>query len=176
LTRGRKRKAGPRHKCGKLRIEPDKGTLATQIRRAWLANGGDPTLTGYPLGILLCNSEIDSNQHKAGCVYANAFRTAIRPPQIAAHAMERVAATHEPGIESDAQERAYKRQRELYQTGRGALQRVGVIRTVHNAVIYEAPEFMLPPRAWPAPKLLMIQEGLRELAIAYGFDRQRRAG
>lgn len=76
---GRKRKSGPRHPSGRLKVERVGPTPEQAARRQFLAgvdeNGKprDPNLTGYPLGVLLVNDSITENQHSAGCRYGRLY-------------------------------------------------------------------------------------------------------
>ncbi|SLN31952.1 hypothetical protein [Oceanibacterium hippocampi] len=89
--RGRPRKSGLREPNGRLAlVAEDRGTVENQRRRAWLAQGADPALTSYPLGILLANDAISDAQHQAGCRYAWLFSIAIGRASTAAQSFDRL--------------------------------------------------------------------------------------
>lgn len=81
--RGRKRKSGQRHKCGKLRRRVaeavDRGTPEMQQQRA--ATTGDQALSpDYPLSILLGRGLINPLQHDAGMRFARVYWTLFGKP------------------------------------------------------------------------------------------------
>ena len=81
--RGRKRKAGERHKCGKLRSRAvesvDRGTPEMQVLRAKVT--GDQALSpDYPLSVLLGRGLINSLQHDAGMRFARLYWTLFGKP------------------------------------------------------------------------------------------------
>ena len=78
--RGRKRKTGPRHKCGKViqRRPKDLGTPESNARRIELVGGADPALASTALGILYANGIIDRAQMDAGFMYAKLRNEASR--------------------------------------------------------------------------------------------------
>ena len=74
-TRGRKRKAGPRTKSGKLSRAyktalRDEGTAEFRAKRLRLINGADPQLAATTSGILLANGFLSAEQHHAALRYA----------------------------------------------------------------------------------------------------------
>ena len=82
-SRGRKRKSGQRHKCGKLRRPAaeavDRGTPEMQTLRA--ATTGDQTLSpDYPLSILLGRGLINPLQHDSGMRFARLYWTLFGKP------------------------------------------------------------------------------------------------
>jgi hypothetical protein len=81
--RGRKRKAGQRHKCGKLRSRAgesvDRGTPEMQVLRATVT--GDQALSpDFPLSVLLGRGLINSRQHDAGMRFAHLYWTLFGKP------------------------------------------------------------------------------------------------
>jgi hypothetical protein len=81
--RGRKRKSGQRHKCGKLRRGAaeavDRGTPEMQQQRA--VTTGDQALSpDYPLSILLGRGLINPLQHDAGMHFARLYWTLFGKP------------------------------------------------------------------------------------------------
>ena len=81
--RGRKRKTGLRHKCGKLRRRVaesvDRGTPEMQELRA--NTTGDHALSpDYPLSVLLGRGLINSLQHDAGMRFARLYWTLFGKP------------------------------------------------------------------------------------------------
>jgi len=81
--RGRKRKTGQRHKCGKLRRRTaecaDRGTLEMQSLRA--NTTGDQALSpDYPLSVLLGRGLINPLQHDAGMRFARLYWTLFGMP------------------------------------------------------------------------------------------------
>jgi hypothetical protein len=74
-TRGRKRKAGPRTKAGKLSrayktAVRDEGTHEFRAKRMRLINGADPQLAATASGILHANGHLTAEQHHACLRYA----------------------------------------------------------------------------------------------------------
>jgi hypothetical protein len=81
--RGRKRKSGQRHKCGKLRRSAagpaDRGTPEMQELRA--RTTGDPSLSpDFPLSVLLGRGLINPLQHDAGMRFARLYWTLFGKP------------------------------------------------------------------------------------------------
>ena len=81
--RGRKRKPGQRHKCGKLRQRAaeqlDRGTPEMQKLRA--STTGDQALSpDYPLSVLLGRGLINPLQHDAGMRFARLYWTLFGKP------------------------------------------------------------------------------------------------
>jgi hypothetical protein len=60
----------------------DRGTPELQAHRARLAAGGNPTLTEYPLGLLLARGLVSREQHEAGCYYAFLYGRAVGRTQV----------------------------------------------------------------------------------------------
>ena len=88
--RGRPRKPGPSEPNGQLqrKARRDTGTREIKSLREWYAGDGDPVLTTYPLGILLANSAIGEDQHRAGCQYAWLHWRVFGRPSVAAARFE----------------------------------------------------------------------------------------
>ena len=84
-TRGRKRKAGPRTKSGKLSrahktLVRDEGTAEFRAKRARLINGADPALSATASGVLFANGFLTAEQHHAALRYAWAHAVVFGRP------------------------------------------------------------------------------------------------
>ncbi len=60
----------------------DQGTPETQVRRRLLAEGADPALSEYPLGLMLARRLVSTEQHEAGCHYAFLYGRTIGRTQV----------------------------------------------------------------------------------------------
>lgn len=73
----KKRKTGPRYRCGKLKAAPrvhaDTGTDELKARRLALVEAGAPELSSYPLGVLMARKVINIDMHNAGEAYARGY-------------------------------------------------------------------------------------------------------
>jgi hypothetical protein len=73
----KKRKTGPRYRCGKLKATPrvhaDTGTDELKARRIALVEAGAPELSSYPLGTLMARKVITLDMHNAGEAYARGY-------------------------------------------------------------------------------------------------------
>ena len=103
---GRPRKLGRRTKSGRIARKShargvDRGTEELQAMRQHLANGGDPALTSYPLGILEANGIITTDQRKAACHYAWLHAVVIGRPNCASMALERRTRSQESEVWDD---------------------------------------------------------------------------
>ena len=85
-TRGRKRKAGPRTKNGRLSRAykstqlRDEGTAEFRAKRLRLINGSDPALAASTSGILHANGFLSAGQHHAALRYAWAHAVVFGRP------------------------------------------------------------------------------------------------
>lgn len=143
--RGRPRKSGPREANGRLQRAADPGSLRLQQLRAWFAQGGDPALTGYPLGVLLANQQISEAQHRAGCRYAWLHAMARGRPSVSALAFERLGRSHEGEWDEVRLAELTDKLRSTEAVLSGAP--TALRRILDDVAIYErAPRFMLPVR------------------------------
>ena len=114
----RRRKRG---RPGSARPGDDHGTPELQARRLSLADGADPVMTEYPLGLLLARALVDQMQHDAGCYYAYLYRRAIGHTQLSCTFLYR-AIMGDQGPFADLPDEAAQAQLErLYRIGKGAL-------------------------------------------------------
>lgn len=168
---GRKRLAGRRTRSGRLARTPqaaDRGTEQLQAVRAWLAQGGNPDLTAYPLGILLANGEISERQHEAGCRYAWLHAIVFGRTSYAAMAFERVSRGR--CDDSDDKWRAVQAAR-LRAVARKLKAQPAVLRsTVDSIAIYErTPRWLKPvmPRVSDVREAGLLLQALDILAAHF---------
>lgn len=143
---GRKKRAGERHPCGRLRQEADRGTPELLEQRRRLTGSAEDPRASYPLGVLLARRKIMPAEHRAGRRYAALFAVAVRParlPSILADLAGRgaLASLHlDNGLANDDM-RAYR----AYARALAALERCGahVLRAVEQVVVYEEPPLSL---------------------------------
>lgn len=173
---GRPRKSVRRQPNGQPYRPPmrDKGTNELQDRRNYLAGKGDPTLTTFPLGILLANSTITEEEYRAGCRFAWLHAVVIGSHSLAAVEFER---THGRSLKELDEDREKKIQA-LWRESLGSLPSRRTRDELVSLCIYErTARFMRP--VIPVIKDIVqgntIKAGLKILAREYGFlDSKRR--
>lgn len=135
--RGRKRKTGQRHKCGKLRRGPaeavDRGTPEMQQLRA--ATTGDHTLSpDYPLSVLLGRSLINQLQHDAGMRFARLYWALFGKPFGRAQDYQQPRHVRETGSGLDAT--AELRCRADYELAVAALADLGAVGLITDLAVF----------------------------------------
>lgn len=170
---GRKRHHGPRERNGRIqRRGVDRGTPELQSLREWYAGDGDPTLTSYPLGILLANNTISEQQYAAGCRYAWLHWAVHGKPSIGAVSYERRSRGILEAPERIAEEGHLKQIRASLARAvmAGSMSQRG-LRVLDNLLIYEhTPRWMRPvmPRGSDVAEAHCVMEALEMLARAVG--------
>ncbi len=132
----RRRKRG---RPGSARTGDDHGTPESQARRLSLANGADPVMTEYPLGLLLARAHIDRMQHDAGCYYAYLYRRAIGHTQLSCTFLYR-AIMGDHGPFADLLDEAAQAQLERrYRMGKNRLLAAGrrICDATENVVVFQ---------------------------------------
>ena len=164
--RGRPRKPGPRETSGQpQRHGRDRGTKEIQSLRQWWAGPGDPSLTSYPLGVLLANGAISTQQHSIGCDYAWLHWAVFGRVSLAAVSLEFMDRGQPIVRHREAEER---RMEEIHRLFRGTRR---ARRELDNLVIFErVPRWMKPidPRPGDVHDARLLIESLVMLVKRYG--------
>ena len=136
---GRPRKLGRRTKSGRIARKShargvDRGTEELQAMRFRLANGEDPALTSYPLGILEANGIITTDQRKAACRYAWLHAVVIGRPNCASMALERRTRSQESEVWD---EEWLEEQEDKFDAVRRLLSPARMRMVLENVAVYE---------------------------------------
>ncbi len=122
----------------------DCGTPEIQARRRKLAQGGDPALSEYPLGLLLGRALVSEDQHWAGCRYGMLYRLSVGRTQVTYNRL--YAALAGGGAAPDGFEATdLAEAREKFLAAKRHLLQAGAIsaRTVEDLAVFHAwPEFL----------------------------------
>lgn len=135
--RGRKRKAGQRHKCGKLRQRAapaaDRGTPEMQQLRA--ETTGDQALSpDYPLSVLLGRGLINPLQHDAGMRFGRLYWTLFGKPFGRAQDYQQPRAIRDTGHGLEAA--AELRCRAEYEAALAALADLGAVSLITDLAVF----------------------------------------
>lgn len=176
--RGRPRKIKQREPNGRVKREGprgpkrDEGTRQLRRIRAWFAQGGNPELTTYPLGILLANDQITEAQHRAACRYAWLHTMVFGRPSVAAIAWERKDPSVEPAADEEREKWLAALERRLSAVSELFRPQPALMRSVlHGLVISERiPRFMQPvfPRPSDCHEAELLREALTLLERHFG--------
>ena len=177
--RGRPRKKGPRERNGRSsRTLLDGGTEQAQRRRAWLAQGGNETMTTDPLGILRVNNAITENQHRAGCHYALLFqlkfgRTSVAAANYDGFGWRRLAKSASPLDEDWLAARERELERSQQAVARLSIEAKAILDAV--VVFGRVPRWMapLPPQSNDVREARLLVMALDVIAEVFGHQRAR---
>ena len=155
----------------------DRGTPELQAYRQRLAEGGDPALTEYPLGLLLARGLVSREQHEAGCYYAFLYGRSIGRTQVNCSYMFGAQAAGYADRHELSEEELAKIQA-LFRHGKNHLLAAGrrVCDATENLVVFgRSPRFLDGERrrtrsAWRADEseLAAVCAGLEVLVSCYG--------
>ncbi len=161
-----------------MRHDIDRGTAELQVKRAALAQGGDPALSEYPLGVMLTRGLIDGPQHDAGCYYAFLYGVTIGRTSISCERIYQQMMDCESGHGTPIDEAARARIETLFRLGKNRLLAAGrrVCDATENVVVYgRLPRFLdagsreSPTRRRSnAIEAAAVMAGLEVLVACYG--------
>jgi hypothetical protein len=168
---------GRRGRPNRARPTLDKGTPELQAHRARLAEGGDPLLAEYPLGVMLLRGLVGRDQHEAGCYYAFLYGRAVGRTQVnCSYLFGAVAAGYADRRDVTEAEAAAIEFR--FRQGKNRLLAAGrrVCDSTENLVVFSRwPRFLAASRqraggAWraDATELASVRHGLDVLVACYG--------
>jgi hypothetical protein len=180
MTSWRRRRGRPRQD----RPSVDLGTPEQQARRAALANGADPAMSEYPLGLMLARRLISPEQHEAGCRYGHLYGRVIGKGDLSCAAIyARLAAEVSTGA-LDIDEAREAREQAMFRLGKNRLLAAGrrVCDATENIVVFgRAARFLevhdrrgAAARRADAAGLTAVLAGLDALVACYGHGAESR--
>ena len=180
MTSWRKRRGRPRQD----RPAVDLGTPEQQARRTLLVVDGDPSLSEYPLGLMLARRLIGPEQHEAGCHYGFLYGRAVGKGDLSCAAIyARLAAEVRPGA-PEPNEAREAREQAMFRLGKNRLLATGrrVCDATENLVVFGRPARFLDvhdrrgaaARRGDAADLAAVLAGLDALVACYGRGASRR--
>ncbi len=180
MTSWRKRRGRPRQD----RPAVDLGTPEQQARRAALVADGDPSLSEYPLGLMLARRLIGPEQHEAGCHYGYLYGRAVGKGDLSCAAIyARLAAEVRP-CAAEPNEAREAREQAMFRLGKNRLLAAGrrVCDATENLVVFGRVARFLEScdrraaaaRRGDAADLAAVLAGLDALVACYGRGAGRR--
>lgn len=153
----------------------DLGTQELQLKRAMLAQGGDPAASTHPLDLLLARGLIEPQAHRAGWRYAGLYRRVIGRTDVSYDRLyaglcgENGRGSDRQVVRTDGDDDGLRLAQLNFRQAQAMLRAEGpvVAGITERVVVYGAwPDWLLAPVTRAHPDLDLLRRGLGRLVTA----------